>query len=108
MGLMYRICSAEGGSSVVPRQPYVHQSMNGGAMLLQGVRSGYPHVFWARLTMKMSWVSWIFWPITHPLKTIFMPGGITGRGFPKGEKKETPDENEKPPGNGSESGPKHE
>ena len=82
--------------------------ITGSGMLLQGVRSGYPNVFWARRTMKMSWLLWIFWPITHPLKTIFMPGGITGRGFPKRERKETPDEIEKPPENGFHSGPKNE
>lgn len=58
--------------------------------------------------MKMSWLLWVFWPITHPLKAIFMPGGITGRGFPKVDGNRAPNEDEKPPENGSQSGPKHE
>jgi len=59
--------------------------MNGSAMLLRGVKSACPNVCEAEHTMKMSWLLWVFWPITHPLKTILTPGGITGRWFPKKE-----------------------
>jgi len=64
-------------------------------MLLQGVKSGCPNDFEVEHTMKISSLLWwVFWPITHPLKTILMPGGITGRGFPKkeGNRRQSKDE----------------
>lgn len=80
----------------------------GSTMFHQGVKFGYPNVTKVECTMKMSWLMWVFWPITHPLKTILMPGGITGRGIPSKDRKMASDENNKLPENGAQPGTKKE